>query len=173
MLKASKGRITGPRLGKRVFAVKGLSVAGKPVTGKPSKIKGIPVFPVGTDTAKAIIYNLLKIPRPGPGYCHFPVEREPDYFDQLTAERIITKFTQGRPRLVWELPPGKRNEALDVRVYNHAAFSILNPNFARMQVQRKDAALTAPPVNTAQKHNPSPQGRRRSREENPYLSRRR
>jgi phage terminase large subunit GpA-like protein len=35
----------------------------------------------------------------------------------------------GKKRLAWELPPGKRNEALDCRAYAIAALNILNPRF--------------------------------------------
>ena len=45
----------------------------------------------------------------------------PTYFDELTAERKIETRNGAR----WELMPGRRNEALDCRVYAMAAFEIL------------------------------------------------
>ncbi|HBO79622.1 MAG TPA: terminase, partial [Cupriavidus sp.] len=59
--------------------------------------------------------------RSGPGYMHFPADRDINYFAQLTAERSIVKIANGQKYRVWELPPGRANEALDCRVYGYAA----------------------------------------------------
>ena len=57
-----------------------------------------------------------------------------DYFDQLTAEQCITRFTKGVARRVWELKKGKkRNEALDLFYGNYAAMKILDPDFRSIQ----------------------------------------
>lgn len=114
----------------RVFAIKGASQIGKPLVSKPSKNNKLRVklFSIGTDTAKQMIYSRLKIHQPGHGYCHFPADYPEEYFKQLTAERIQTKFVNGHPTRVWVLKKGKRNEALDCRVYGLAALHILNPN---------------------------------------------
>jgi len=46
----------------------------------------------------------------------------------------VTRFTQGIPRRVWQKKSGgRRNEALDIRVYNLAAYEILNPNMAALK----------------------------------------
>lgn len=75
---------------------------------------------IGVDEAKLILHRRLHIERPGPGYCHFPSERDDEYFAQLTAEKLVTRFSKGRPILEWiQMRP--RNEALDCRVYAHAA----------------------------------------------------
>ena len=44
-----------------------------------------------------------------------------DFFEQLTAERLVTRYVKGHPKLEWVKPPGKRNEALDCAVYALAA----------------------------------------------------
>ena len=91
---------------------------------------GVRLFIIGADTGKEIVYGRLQIPDPGPGYCHFPMHYDEDYFDQLTAEQCITRFTKGVARRVWELKKGKkRNEALDLFYGNFAAMKILNPDF--------------------------------------------
>ncbi|MBU0994879.1 MAG: phage terminase large subunit family protein, partial [Proteobacteria bacterium] len=91
------------------------------VTYKGAKIKnGIQLWPVGTDTAKSTIYSRLRIPDPGPGYCHFPVGLSDDFFVQLTAEKQVTRYVKGFPRLEW-IKIRKRNEALDCCVYAYAA----------------------------------------------------
>jgi phage terminase large subunit GpA-like protein len=56
---------------------------------------------------------------------HFPSNRDLNYYAQLTAERRVMKEMAGRKFTVWELPEGKRNEALDCRVYSYAALCSL------------------------------------------------
>jgi phage terminase large subunit GpA-like protein len=106
---------------------------GKALIGRPSKnnIGKIKLFPVGVDTGKEMIYSRLKIVDPGPGYMHFPEDRDDEYFRQLTAEKIITKYTQGRAKRAW-VKTRVRNEALDVRNYALAAFALLNTNINRI-----------------------------------------
>ena len=118
----------------RIYAIKGASQLGKPLVSKFSKANKLRVklFTIGTDTAKQMIYARLKIHQPGPGYCHFPADYPEEYFKQLTAERIQTKFVNGHPVRVWVMQKGRRNEALDCRVYGMAALHILNPNLDRL-----------------------------------------
>jgi phage terminase large subunit GpA-like protein len=114
-----------------VYAVKGSSVGGRAVLGKPSdqdinwrgtKIKGgVKLWLIGTDTAKAEIYGRLRTAEPGPGYVHLSKHLAPEIFEQLTAERLVTRYSRGHPKLEWVKPPGKRNEALDCAVYALAA----------------------------------------------------
>ncbi len=118
----------------RIYAIKGASQIGKPLVSKFSKANKLRVklFTIGTDTAKQMIFARLKIHQPGPGYCHFPADYPEEYFKQLTAERIQTKFVNGHPVRIWVMPKGRRNEALDCRVYGMAALHILNPNLDRL-----------------------------------------
>lgn len=114
-----------------VHAIKGASITGKAILGKPSdqdvnwrgqRIKrGVKLWPIGTDTAKAVIYGRLRLSEPGPGYVHLPKRLEGDIFEQLTAERLVTRYIKGHARLEWVKPAGKRNEALDCAVYALAA----------------------------------------------------
>ena len=114
-----------------VYAVKGMSVAGKAVLGKPTdqdvswrgtKLKGgVKLWPIGTDTAKAEIYGKLRTDQPGPGYVHLSRHLPPEVFEQLTSERLVTRYSKGRARLEWVKPNGRRNEALDCAVYALAA----------------------------------------------------
>lgn len=122
------------RTARRVYAIKG--VAGpRPIWPKragQSRTKH-PVFAIGVDTAKDAIYARLRIQSPGPGYIHFPADDafNDDYFAQLTAERVVTRYRQGRPYRVWECPKGRRNEALDTAVYALAAMKSLPIRFDR------------------------------------------
>ncbi len=114
-----------------VYACKGMSQAGKNILGKPTdqdiswrgqKVKhGVKLWPIGTDTAKAEIYGRLRTEQPGPGYVHLSRHLPPEVFEQLTSERLVTKYVKGRPRLEWVKPAGRRNEALDCSVYALAA----------------------------------------------------
>lgn len=123
------------RAGRRVFAIKGIGGSGKPIVGRPSKnnIGKINLFPVGTDTAKEVVYARLKISEEGEGYCHFPVDRGEEYFRMLTAEKKVTRYFKGRPRTEWA-KIRTRNEALDCRVYATAALSILNLNLEAVYI---------------------------------------
>jgi phage terminase large subunit GpA-like protein len=114
-----------------VYAVKGQSVHGKAILGKPTeqdvnwrgqKVKrGVKLWPIGTDTAKAEIYGRLRNTEPGPGYVHISRHHMPEVFEQITSERMVTRYVKGHPKLEWVKPAGKRNEALDCAVYALAA----------------------------------------------------
>jgi phage terminase large subunit GpA-like protein len=121
-----------PRFGRRIFAIKGRAGPNVIWPTRASRTKtDQQVYLVGVDTAKDTIYGRLKIKReldgPSPGYVHFPVMAPdddsfgPQYFDQLTSEQAVTRFREGKPYRVWELPAGRRNEALDTFVYALAA----------------------------------------------------
>ena len=136
-----------------VFAIKGMS-GPRPVwpkRGTRSKTHAMPFYGVGVDTAKDAIYGRLKI-RLGdqeemrPGYVHFPALDGFDqaYFDQLTAEQVMTRYREGRPYRVWVLPKGKRNEALDTFVYALAARIATN------------ARLDGPPPKEPRPQKPAP-----------------
>jgi phage terminase large subunit GpA-like protein len=122
-----------PREGKRIFAIKGVGGEGKPLVGKPGRnnIGKIKLFPIGVDTAKDVLFSRMRIAEPGPGYMHFPLSRSDEYFRQLTAEKLVTRYHKGFARREWvKIRP--RNEALDVRVYAMAALGILNLNINAM-----------------------------------------
>ncbi len=114
----------------KVYPVKGSSTLWKPVISRPSAVdfnykgksikKGVQIWPIGTDTAKSSIYARLKLPQAGPGYFHFPQNIEEEYFEQLTAEKCVTSFSNGNLKRQW-VTIRNRNEALDCLVYAYAA----------------------------------------------------
>jgi phage terminase large subunit GpA-like protein len=80
-----------------------------------------------------------------PGACHFPQYGE-EYFKQLTAERLVTRIVKGFPRGSWEKEPGRRNEALDCRVYARAAAAIFGlDRFEERHWRRMEEALAPLP----------------------------
>nr|ELR5039310.1 phage terminase large subunit family protein [Providencia stuartii]ELR5082461.1 phage terminase large subunit family protein [Providencia stuartii] len=118
------------RLGRRIWAIKGESATNgkrspiwpnkRPTPKNRSQFK--PII-IGVNSAKDSIRSRLHIEERGPGYMHFPVDRDMGYFSQLTSERLIMKEAAGQRYSVWELPHGKANEALDCRVYAYAALA--------------------------------------------------
>jgi len=116
------------RLGRRIFATKGESArngqrspvwpAKRPTRKTKSSFR--PVI-LGVNAAKDTIYARLQKDTVGPGYMHFPDDRDINYYAQLTSEKIVIKEVGGHKFRVWELPGGKANEALDCRVYAYSA----------------------------------------------------
>lgn len=141
-----------PRQGRRVYAVKGSSTHGHPLVKGGSKIGGVRLFLVGTDTAKDTLFSRLKLEQYGPGYCHFPATDRYDekYFQSLTAEEKKQKFDRGVLVGYHYKKVRSRNEALDLKVYNLAALAILNPNLKKLQERLTTQPPPAPdPVETA------------------------
>jgi phage terminase large subunit GpA-like protein len=110
----------------RVMATKGQSQARKPIIGKPSDVdvnfrgqrikRGVKLWPIGPDTAKAEFYGRLRVAQEGPGFVLLSKAMPADAFEQLTSERLVTRYVKGRQRQEWVLPSGKRNEDLDCAV---------------------------------------------------------
>jgi phage terminase large subunit GpA-like protein len=119
-------RYTRERMSRKIYAVKGRE-GHRPIW--PKKISrgknNNPVFIIGVDVAKDTIYERLKLEIKGPGYCHFPLDRDLEYFEQLTAERKFVRYRNGFRSFQWKKAPGDRNEALDIRVYAYAALHSL------------------------------------------------
>jgi phage terminase large subunit GpA-like protein len=131
-------RFAAPRQ-PRVWAIKGQSQPGRPVWGRPSRVNKFRarLVPIGTDTAKDLIFARMKITQPGPGYMHLPVQAsatpdkhvgvdrsDDEYLAQLTSEKVVTRYHKGRPTRSYE-KTRPRNEALDLEVYNVAALQSL------------------------------------------------
>lgn len=136
---------------RNVFAVKGQSRPGKSILGRPTDqdvdhrgvtIKnGIKLWPVGADTAKSRIYARLDIQGDGQGAMHFPLGLPDEYYDQLVAERLVTRYHRGYPVKVWEKDAGARNEAIDLEVYAYAA--ALYAGISRTNWDKLEAGLKA------------------------------
>jgi phage terminase large subunit GpA-like protein len=124
---------------RRVYAIKGVSGFGKPIWPKRASIRNIgkvPLYTVGVDSAKDIIYARLKIEDPGPGYCHFPMY-DKEYFEQLASEKIVIKYHKGIPVRHFQAFR-KRNEALDCRVYAYSAFIGLQADIPKVIAKQQE-----------------------------------
>ena len=127
-------RFCKERTARRIFAIKGRGGAAVPYTSNPTKNNRVkaPQFTIGVDTGKTILYERLNVQSEGPNYCHFPLNKEcgydEQYFQGLTAEKMVMRYKRGRAVFSWELKDGiKRNEPLDLRNYATAAVEIANP----------------------------------------------
>jgi phage terminase large subunit GpA-like protein len=113
-----------PRHARRIWAIKGSSMRSAPLwPRRPARPKAgrPPLYVIGTDAAKEIIVARLSIEEAGPGYSHFPTDRDRDYYAMLTAERPVRRYVKGVAIREWVKAAHVRNEALDARVYALAA----------------------------------------------------
>ena len=124
-------------------AIKGVAGLGRPLIEDERKRKarlrvkrkrGVHVEPLGVDQGKALIYSRLKIQTPGAGYVHFPQEAafDDEYFNQLTAEKLVMKVKGTRPFHMW-VKTRARNEALDCFLYALAALRLLAVDLSRYE----------------------------------------
>jgi len=150
---------------RRVWAIKGVGGAGLPIIRIPSrrqKKSGVLLGLVGVDTCKGLIYSRLQVTEFGAGYMHFPIRPEIDeeYFKQLTAEKITTKFVRGFPAKVWQKVRA-RNDALDCEAYSMAALSTLNANLDQLAERLQEQSSKADGEKRAEPRTP-PAGTRTS-----------
>jgi phage terminase large subunit GpA-like protein len=122
---------TGARKGLHCVAIHGATRPNRPViSAMPKKVDiewqgtktpgGVELWEVGTDVAKDyLLLDRMKL-TDGPGAMHFPSAIDDQWFDQMVAERMILTYRNGRPVRKWINPPGVRNEATDLSVYNLA-----------------------------------------------------
>lgn len=135
----------------RIFAIKGVGGWGRPIVSAPKKTRSrrsrpINLFSVGVDEAKLIVQRRLNTEE-GAGVCHFPADRDPEFFYQLCAEKLITRYSKGFPIRSWS-KTRPRNEALDCRVYAYAALKIANPTLDKIAQDYQQ--LAAEPEKTQQ-----------------------
>ena len=119
---------------KQRIAIKGQGSPGLSLLHKVTQIKayGIPLQILGVNEAKQQIFSRLTLTKGAQSF-HFPLDSkgisrgyDAIYFKQLIAEHKVMKQKNGIIQAVWEpVTPKARNEALDLRVYNLAAFESL------------------------------------------------
>ena len=138
------------KTGRRLFGVKGVPGWGRPIVEKSLRKQSgrhqrkVDLFLVGVDEAKLMTYRRL-IAKPGPGFCHFPENREEAWFKGLTVEKLVTRYdTKGVAIREWHKPDKARNEPLDCRVYALAALKIMQPSFKRLAERLKVTSARVP-----------------------------
>lgn len=123
---------------RRIYGVKGLGGEYIPILNgfRPTKNKEISLLSLGINALKDTTYGSLRVKEIGHNYCHFPLDPEKgygeEYFKQLTSE---TKMMKDR-KVFWK--KNGRNEALDIRNYNTAAFKVLNVNLEKLSAIAKE-----------------------------------
>jgi phage terminase large subunit GpA-like protein len=124
------------RRGFGVFAIKGSSSQDAPIVNRPTKnnLGKVNLFSLGVHKIKSTIMQRSRILEVGHGYVHFPISDEFDreWFDQYTAEELVTKYVKGVRKEVWN-KTRPRNEAFDLSGYNYACLIILNPDFGQLR----------------------------------------
>lgn len=123
-----KGDVRASQAGVFVGTPKAAEISSR---GKAVKA-GVRVFPVNSDLGKAPLYAKLRLQRPEidgdwpEGWVHIPKWAGSDEIRQLTAEQQVKERIKGGFfRHVWQILPGRRNEALDCAVYAHAAAHVM------------------------------------------------
>jgi phage terminase large subunit GpA-like protein len=136
---------------RRVYAIIGRD-GQRPIVSSPSpkrwgrQQRQVPLYTVGVDAAKSLFMSRLKLTEKGPGYVHLPVADwcDQELVNQLTSEKLVTKWHKGVPTQVWrKLRP--RNEMLDCSVYATAALRLLNPKLVQMLEQLNRSARDQAP----------------------------
>src|SRR5262249_16435080 len=105
-----------PRLGRKVFAIKGVEGFSRQAFARAKFKRGPALFLVGVDPLKLDLYNKLERGRG----IKFSNTLSADYFEQLTSERRVTKLSRGKPVVRFERKLGAKAEALDCFVYASA-----------------------------------------------------
>jgi phage terminase large subunit GpA-like protein len=110
-----------PRMGRRVWAGKGVAGSRPPCEPSKSKVRGGRLFLVGVDTIKSTLLDRLARGRS----LRFSATLEAAYYEQLASERKVVRYARGQPVRRFERKPGARAEALDCLVYAFAARHML------------------------------------------------
>jgi phage terminase large subunit GpA-like protein len=76
----------------------------------------------------------LRHNQPGPGYFHFGLAADEEFFNQLTAEKQQVKTVRGFQVKEWVKKSSDRSEKLDGCVYAYAALQLMLRRYDRKTV---------------------------------------
>lgn len=132
----------GPRIGRRVFAGKGMS-GTRPgfQMSRAKKAKTSRLAIVGVDVLKSAIFDRLARGSSVRFSASLPIV----YFEQLASERRVIRYKRGQPSRRFERIPGKRAEALDALVYAYAARQAVTISFDQRANELAVVPVPAPP----------------------------
>lgn len=126
------------------------------VNGKKMR-RGVQLWTIAVSVFKSETYSWLNLNQPvdghayPAGYIHLPQGTTETWIQQLVAEQLVkVKNKAGFSRLEWQNPSGRRNEAIDMRVYARAAAYSLGLD--RWTQKHWDRAIGL----TAKTHRPAP-----------------
>ena len=115
-----------PRANRRVMAGKGVAGFQRPAV-QVSKARNVRLILVGVDGIKSQVMNRLQSGRT----IRFGDALDETWFEQLTGERRVVRYSRGKPARAFERIPGRRVEALDCVVYAFAARQLVNLDMDR------------------------------------------
>lgn len=135
----------GPRLSRRIFPI--ISQAGpRPLwafQGERREANKPPHWVIGHDEAKTTALQKLALPlvdkegQPTSGRVHLSSDLPEESFDQLAAEKRITRYVHSRPVVEFVLKKdGMRNEALDLLCYVIALRRAMRINFLERRARK-------------------------------------
>lgn len=134
--------------GRRIYPVRGGAEVSRPFVASPSRTNAykVPLYNLCTDTGKAALFSRFLMRDTGPGFIHFPnwVATDSEFFQQLTAEKAIRKWINGRSSRVWH-KIRNRNEQLDMALYALAALYIRGNGRAPTWLAEEAAEWAKPP----------------------------
>ncbi|ODT17495.1 MAG: hypothetical protein ABS35_25705 [Kaistia sp. SCN 65-12] len=113
-----------PRYGRRIVPIKGVSGFSRPALAKSGSQH---LWLVGADAVKSQLF--ARIARSAG--LHFSEDLAPVFFEQLTSERRVVRYTRGQPVARFERIKGKRAETLDATGYAVAARSLIQQSAER------------------------------------------
>jgi phage terminase large subunit GpA-like protein len=134
-------RFCAARASRRVFASKGVPGFARSAFKASATLKNRSekLYLLGVDGLKSLIFERLKRGKS----IRFSNTLDASYFEGIASERLVTKFSRGRPIKMFEVIPGRRNEALDCLAMNHGARQGLALN-----LDMREASLRLEPQST-------------------------
>jgi phage terminase large subunit GpA-like protein len=122
------------RFARRVVRIKGAPGFSRAPLQRSTQ-KGAPWFLVGVDAVKAALVNRLA----RPGTIRFSDSLEPTFYSQLCSERLVVRYSRGRPVRAFERVKGARAEALDGVTYALAVKGLIGQS-----LDSREAELSTP-----------------------------
>jgi phage terminase large subunit GpA-like protein len=114
------------RFSRRVVAIKGVAGFSRPAI-EASKTKGSALMLVGVDSVKAQLLTRLARGRS----VRFSDTLTADWFEQLTSERRVIRYSRGQPVRQFVRIMGRRAEALDCVTYGLAVRGLVGVDLTR------------------------------------------
>ena len=131
---------TRSRFNRRVVSIKGAAGFSRKFLER-SGSKGQLLWIIGVDAIKSQLFTRLAR---GQGM-RFSEDLTPVFFEQLTSERRVMRYTRGRPVASFERIKGKRAETLDATVYAWAARQLIGQRLELRQAELSSAAAPKKP----------------------------
>ena len=134
---------------------------GKTAKGQKKQYR---TWRLGVDNVKRELYQILNNKEmPVYGRPHAPLDYPDSHFEELVAEQIIARPNPQtkKVQMVFHLPPGRRNEALDLHVMNRFVITVMGAD----EWQEKDWLRVTPKPSSGQSETNEKMKKRRENRE--------